>query len=161
MSVALRVTLLGELSMAAQPLARPAPNGTTVSDELIGRLYGSRQHELAQMVADLPSEQRANLALFCYRRAHLREIGLAVAATCDQWSLVNVAGKAGDVLYAHSRTQPEVVEPVLPYGRRKITLASLVASEAPPADQTSDDDVLDEVEIGAAEEAREGAEAAV
>src|ERR1700730_10000293 len=149
MSNSLRVTLLGELSMAAQLLARPAPNGTAVSDELIGRLYGSRQHELAQMVADLPSEQRANLAIFCYRRAHLREIGLAIAATCDQWSLVNVAGKAGDVLYAHSRTQPEVIEPVLPYGRRKITLASL-------AGQPSRDGEFDD-----AEDALEGAEAAL
>jgi hypothetical protein len=127
--------------MAAQPLARPTSNDTAVSDELIGRLYASRQHELAQMVAGLPSEQRANLALFCYRRAHLREIGLAIAATCDQWSLVNVAGKAGDVLYAHSRSQPEVVEPVLPYGRRKITLASLTSE----ASQVSEfDDELDE-----------------
>jgi hypothetical protein len=146
MSNSLRVTLLGELSMAAQLLARPAPNGTAVSDELIGRLYGSRQHELAQMVADLPSEQRANLAIFCYRRAHLREIGLAIAATCDQWSLVNVAGKAGDVLYAHSRTQPEVIEPVLPYGRRKITLASVAASEGSQAGQSSHGDEFDEAE---------------
>jgi hypothetical protein len=146
MSTSLRVTLLGELSMAAQPLARSAPNGTAVSDELIGRLYASRQHELAQMVADLPSEQRANLALFCYRRAHLRDIGLAIAATCDQWSLVNVAGKAGDVLYAHSRTQPEVIEPVLPYGRRKITLASVVAGEGSQAGHASHGDEFDEAE---------------
>src|SRR5580704_4171935 len=132
--------------MAAQPLARPAQNTAAVSDELIGRLYASRQHELAQMVADLPAQQRANLALFCYQRAHLREIGLAVAATCDQWSLVNAAGKAGDVLFAHSRTQPEVIEPVLPYGRRKITLASLVASEGSEAGQTSPDSAFDDAE---------------
>jgi hypothetical protein len=130
--------------MAAQPLARPAQNTAAVSDELIGRLYASRQHELAQMVADLPAQQRANLALFCYQRAHLREIGLAVAATCDQWSLVNAAGKAGDVLYMHSRSQPQVVEPVLPYGRRKITLASLAPSEGALVREPSDDDAFDE-----------------
>jgi hypothetical protein len=138
--------------MAAQPLARQ--DGAAVSDELIGRLYASRQQELTHMVADLPPDQRANLALFCYRRAHLREIGLAIAATCDQWSLVNVAGKAGDVLYAHSRTQPEVIEPVLPYGRRKITLASLAASEGSEAGQTSGDAAFDN-----AEDAMEEAEA--
>jgi hypothetical protein len=138
--------------MAAQSLARQ--DGPAVSDELIGRLYASRQQELTHMVADLPPDQRANLALFCYRRAHLREIGLAIAATCDQWSLVNVAGKAGDVLYAHSRTQPEVIEPVLPYGRRKITLASLAASEGSEAGQTSHDGAFDD-----AEDAMEGIEA--
>jgi hypothetical protein len=138
--------------MAAQSLARQ--DGPAVSDELIGRLYASRQQELTHMVADLPPEQRANLAVFCYRRAHLREIGVAIAATCDQWSLVNAAGKAGDVLFAHSRTQPEVIEPVLPYGRRKITLASLVASEGSEAGQTSPDDAFDD-----AEDAMEGAEA--
>jgi hypothetical protein len=140
--------------MAAQPLQRLAQDGPAVSDELIGRLYASRQHELTHMVSDLPPDQRANLALFCYRRAHLREIGVAIAATCDQWSLVNVAGRAGDVLYAHSRTQPEVIEPVLPYGRRKITLASLAASEGPENGQTSHDDAFDD-----AEDAVEDAEA--
>jgi hypothetical protein len=138
--------------MAAQSLARQ--DGPAVSDELIGRLYASRQQELTHMVADLPPEQRANLALFCYRRAHLREIGLAIAATCDQWSLVNAAGKAGDVLFAHSRTQPEIIQPVLPYGRRKITLASLAANEGSEAGQTSRDGAFDD-----AEDAMEGAEA--
>jgi hypothetical protein len=127
--------------MAAQLLQRQ--DGPAVSDELIGRLYASRQSELTHMVADLPPDQRANLALFCYRRAHLREIGLAIAATCDQWSLVNVAGKAGDVLYAHSRTQPEVVEPVLPYGRRKITLASLAGQ---PSRDGAFEDAVDALE---------------
>jgi hypothetical protein len=142
--------------MAAQPLERLPQDGPAVSDELIGRLYASRQQELTHMVADLPPEQRANLAVFCYRRAHLREIGLAIAATCDQWSLVNAAGKAGDVLYAHSRSQPEVIEPVLPYGRRKITLASLVASEASEAGPTNPDAEFDD-----AEDAIQGAEAAL
>ncbi|MGP0091007.1 MAG: hypothetical protein ACLPKB_13760 [Xanthobacteraceae bacterium] len=142
--------------MAAQPLERLPQDGPAVSDELIGRLYASRQQELTHMVADLPPEQRANLAVFCYRRAHLREIGLAIAATCDQWSLVNAAGKAGDVLYAHSRSQPEVIEPVLPYGRRKITLASLVASEGSEAGQPSPDAAFDD-----AEDAMQDAEAAL
>jgi hypothetical protein len=50
------------------------------------------------------------------------------------------------VLYAHSRTQPEVIEPVLPYGRRKITLASVAAGEGSQAGQSSLGDEFDEAE---------------
>lgn len=36
----------------------------------------------------LPSEQRAELALFCYARAHLREKGLAIATLCGTGDLI-------------------------------------------------------------------------
>ncbi len=106
-------------------------------DELIGQLYASSRHGIAALVADLLPAERANLALFCYQRAHLREIGLAIAATCDQWSLVNAAGRAGDALYASSRARP-ALERTLPLGRRKITLAQLSPSTVPALDDFED-----------------------
>ncbi len=132
------------------------PGNPIARDELIGRLYASHQHGVAPIVAELSAAERANLALFCYQRAHLREIGLAIAATCDQWSLVNAAGRAGDVLFANSRTQP-IAERTLPLGRRRITLASLAPSIAPSPElhDEADLDEADLVEADLVEGARE------
>jgi hypothetical protein len=38
--------------------------------------------EKLQSVSKLPEINRARLAEFCYRRVHLRELGLRIAATC-------------------------------------------------------------------------------
>ncbi len=35
-------------------------------------------------VGEVPPERRSSVALFCYRRSHLEEAALAVAATCDE-----------------------------------------------------------------------------
>jgi hypothetical protein len=36
--------------------------------------------------------ERANLAVFCYRKAHLNRVGLAIAATCDRDTLIAAWG---------------------------------------------------------------------
>ena len=67
--------------------------------------------------------------MFCYGRAHLREVGLAVAATCDFESLVVAGGRAGQFLFDLSRERPIVAERVFPGSRRaKITLAKMSSS---------------------------------
>ena len=113
------------------------------ADELIGRLYAAEHQGVAAVVADLPPAERANLALFCYHRAHLREIGFAIAATCDRWSLVNAAGRAGDALFLSSRSQPVLERPVA-IGRRKVTLASLVPGSTRFVGGVEDDEAEDE-----------------
>jgi hypothetical protein len=47
------------------------------------------------------------LAAFCYGRAHLRDIGLAIAATCDLETLVEAGGRAGIFLFEQSRELPQ------------------------------------------------------
>jgi hypothetical protein len=66
------------------------------------------------------------LALFCYGRSHLYEIGLAIAASCDECDLVQSGGRVGAHLFARSREAPE---PVASHyaARRKITLATGVS----------------------------------
>ncbi|MCZ7660199.1 MAG: hypothetical protein M5U07_21225 [Xanthobacteraceae bacterium] len=60
------------------PLARFAdrtiPNEAhcPVPNELIGRLYRAAAASVGDIVASLAPAQRAELALFCYGRAHLR-----------------------------------------------------------------------------------------
>jgi hypothetical protein len=74
-----------------------------VSDALLGRLYRASPDGLSLLVKSVPPETRAALAFYCYRRAHLESIGLAIAATCDEWDLTNHAGRAGLELFAKSR----------------------------------------------------------
>jgi hypothetical protein len=66
--------------------------GTYISDELIGRLHYATEDRALDLVAGFTANQRASLALFCYRKSHLRRIGLAIATTCDLKSLVQERG---------------------------------------------------------------------
>jgi hypothetical protein len=75
-------------------------------------------------VYGLAPDVRASLALFCYRRAHLHSMGLAIAASCDEDSLVWAGGSVGAFVFACSRqaSPREVQSPRA--DRRKITLAT-------------------------------------
>ena len=78
-----------------------------VPPEFIGRLYHSPQHGVSELVSGLSSARRGSLAAFCYGRAHLRDIGLAIAATCDLETLVEAGGRAGMFLFEQSRELPQ------------------------------------------------------
>ena len=54
-------------------------------------------------VGEVPPERRSSVALFCYRRSHLEEAALAVAATCDEEDLVDIGGPLGRTLFLKSR----------------------------------------------------------
>jgi len=95
-----------------------------VSEELLGRLYRAGPSGADETTSSLSPQQRASLAAFCYARAHLHEIGLAIAATCDQHSLIDAAGKAGSVLYAQSRNRLKAHEAPPVVKKRSITLAT-------------------------------------
>jgi hypothetical protein len=96
-----------------------------VSDEVLGEMYRASSHGLNELIASVPPAVRGMLAMYCYRRAHLASVGLAIAATCDEEDLTRYGGNAGAVLFAKSREAPEAprLAPNLA-GRRRITLAS-------------------------------------
>jgi hypothetical protein len=99
--------------------------GCPVSDQVLGDLYRANPHGLNELIVSVPPAVRGMLAMYCYRRAHLASIALAVAATCDEDDLTRHGGNAGAVLYAKSReadSGPRLVPH--PAGRRKITLAN-------------------------------------
>ncbi|MDB5599577.1 MAG: hypothetical protein JWN71_1621 [Xanthobacteraceae bacterium] len=125
--------------------------GCPISDDLLGQVYRAGPQGLDGLVADISSLQRSQLALFCYGRAHLRELGLAVAACCDQQSLVQVAGRLGHVLYAQSRQRPEPVK--FTGGRAKISLAMPTVASPPLA--MFDDDDIDVTEVAELSDANE------
>ena len=96
-----------------------------VPEAMLGDMYRANSHGLNELISTVPASVRGMLAMYCYRRAHLSSIGLAIAASCDEDDLTRDGGYAGAVLFAKSREAPEA--PRLAshlVGRRKITLAS-------------------------------------
>ena len=92
-----------------------------VSEELLGTLYRSSQHGLSALVSSVGPEIRAVLALYCYRRAHLQDIGLSIAATCEEADLLSL-GRGGAVLFSRSREIPEKSIVNYHQARRMVTL---------------------------------------
>jgi len=107
-----------------------------VGDQMLGEIYRSSAHGLNELIATVSPEARALLAVYCYRRAHLVSIGLAIAATCEKDDLSLVGGNAGTMLFERSREpfEPSHSGPIdaSAYGRRKVTLPTGPISELSP-----------------------------
>ena len=96
-----------------------------VSDEMLGEMYRASAHGLHELIATIPPTTRALLAVYCYRRAHLASIGMAIAATCEKDDLSSFGGNAGAILFERSREAPKSSSAdTHASGRRKITLAA-------------------------------------
>jgi hypothetical protein len=96
-----------------------------VLDETLGEMYRSSAHGLGQIITTISPTARVLLAMYCYRRAHLTSIGLAIAATCEKDDLISLGGEAGAALFERSReAPPSSPTDVRTNGRRKITLAT-------------------------------------
>jgi hypothetical protein len=74
-----------------------------ISEQLLFSLYDAAKRGVPIPVSDIPPERRSSVALFCYRRGHLEEAGLAVAATCEEEDLVAAGGALGRALFLKSR----------------------------------------------------------
>ena len=133
--------------MKTLPAAGPAPrinDDQLVPEDLIGRLYGANERAVFEMLPELSLQDRAYLAMFCYRKSHLHRIGLAIAATCDETALVATWGTAlGQTLYAQSREKPAAPLRAPGPHRPKITLASLSANPFAPLDDEDEDEPED------------------
>lgn len=97
--------------------------------EALNRLYRAASQSIDEIVAHLTASERARLAVFCYGRAHLNAVGLAIAATCDLDHLVAAShsATAGRAIFTQSREVP-AAERGAP-GRRTISLAGGAASK--------------------------------
>lgn len=95
-----------------------------IGDELLGSLYRASEHGLAQLVETVSGDVRAMLALFCYRRAHLHSMSLAIAATCSERDLREQGGTVGTTLFALSREAPAEQAGSASGSRRAITLST-------------------------------------
>ena len=96
----------------------PVEETCPVPERLLGDLYRSSPEGLAMLVQSIPAQTRAILALYCFKRVHLKSIALALADTCDKDDLIIHGGDFGADLYERARRAPQVVEQ-----RPKITLS--------------------------------------
>lgn len=123
----------------ARSPATPQLDIDTVSDELIGRLHRATDTTIHHLMEQFTPQERANLAMFCYRKAHLRRIGLAIAATCDLPSLVQRWGTVlGHAIFTQSREGTSDSEPVRATHRPKVTLARSAGGIQPPPVDSDD-----------------------
>ena len=128
---------------------------------MLGQLYRSSEQGLPALIATVAPDVRAQLATYCYRRGHLRAIGLAVASTCDEYDLVTWGGTAGAALFARSREVPAEPPALSHYAaRRKVTLASAPLRIPPPTDDEPEPDVEPEPQAEAEPQAVAGPQAA-
>jgi hypothetical protein len=102
-----------------------------VPESVLGQLYRVSPHGLAELIETVPAKTRAMLAVYCYRRAHLASIGLAIAASCDEDDLAEFGGNLGADLFVKSR-QPDTVAESYQSQRRKISLSTGPIRELPP-----------------------------
>src|SRR6202007_372666 len=86
---------LGDLAMLAEHRVLLEDEPCPVADQMLGELYRASAHGLSELIATVSPTARALLAVYCYRRAHLASIGLAIAATCEKDDLTAMAGKTG------------------------------------------------------------------
>jgi hypothetical protein len=103
-----RIVLETENAMRAYqlPVEEPCP----VPERLLGDLYRSNPDGLATLVQTIPATSRALLALYCFKRVHLKSIALALADTCSKDDLIVHGGDFGADLYERARRAPQVVE---------------------------------------------------
>jgi hypothetical protein len=106
-----------------------------IPDEALGQIYRASAHGLNELIATVAPTARALLAMYCYRRAHLASMGLAIAATCGEDDLTSLGGNAGADLFRRSREIPQSssADPRA-NGRRKITLSTGSLREPDPID---------------------------
>jgi hypothetical protein len=118
-----------------------------VTDDLLGELYRANKNGLPELIATVSPDVRAALAMYCYRRGHLKSIGLAIASTCDIYDLETVGGTAGAALFARSREVAPAAPVASQYvARQKITLASGSLRKTLPIDEDVELDDVPESE---------------
>ena len=116
-----------------------------VRDELLGELYRADQNGLPRLVESVAPDVRAMLALFCYRKAHLHSLAIAIATSCSERDLFRIGGRVGQALFALSREAPAArPAPASSYGGRKpITLSTTPLRALAPLDDDLDDELAE------------------
>jgi hypothetical protein len=114
---------------------------TPVSETLLFRLYDANRSGLPLPISEIPLHLRSTVALYCYRRGHLEETAVKIAATCDEEDLVFAGGRAGSALFKRSRLLCSRPKPLESTPRSKITLAVLQGAAMVHFDQDASDEI--------------------
>lgn len=70
-----------------------------ISENELNALLHASLADAADLSQKLPESQRCRLVVFCYRRSHLRQLGLAMALKCTKRGLIEEAGHAGELIH--------------------------------------------------------------
>ena len=81
-----------------------------VADQMLGEMYRASAQGLNELIATVSPTVRVLLAVYCYRRAHLAWIGLAIAASCGKDELAS----AGVTLARRCSSDPGKPQPPCP-----------------------------------------------
>jgi hypothetical protein len=130
-------SLTRELERMKWPMINFAPtiqvDDINISEELIGRLQRATEDSVLELVANFQANQRASLAVHCYRKSHLHQTGLTIASTCDLSSLVGECGPIlGAAIFAQSRKRSEEPKRLWERVRPTVTLACSAGGSYPP-----------------------------
>lgn len=105
--------------------AVPNEESCPVGDQMLGEIYRASAHGLNELIATVSPKARALLAMYCYRRAHLASIGLAIAATCEKDDLSIAGSNAGAMLFEQSReASQQSPTDARANGRRPVTMST-------------------------------------
>ncbi|WP_422039959.1 hypothetical protein [Roseibium sp.] len=74
-----------------------------VPEDLLKQLLEATLNVVTDVGIELPERQRAALAVYCYRRSHLRRLGLSMARLCSRSSLMMEAGHAGELIHVQAQ----------------------------------------------------------
>ncbi len=99
------------------------PNRAAIIDTLFGQICRATPLEARELSMLLTVMERAEMALFCYSRSHLREQGRSIATACVPGSLVKVGGAAGQALAAQADVGEDSPGTVARPGKRAVSLA--------------------------------------
>ncbi len=94
--------------MANSPMRpmTPVQGKYPIPIELIAALYRADEAQFGNLMRTIPEYGRARVAAYCTDRERLHTLGLRIAGTCAEATLVQAAGpKAGADLYASSRAE--------------------------------------------------------
>ena len=104
---------------------RYRPNEPTcpISLELLALLIRSPDERVAEIADAMPLRERAQLAIHCVARTHLRRIALTVAARCSEQALWEVGGRVGTALSEQCHDRAAFDREPGQIARRKVSLA--------------------------------------
>lgn len=106
---------------------RPNEPTSPVPLELLALLMRSDKTRVAEIVQQLSGGQRAALAIYCFARAHMRSLGLQIARSCTERTLVAVGGTMGQTLFDQIGNSETFDVGPSQYRTRKVTLARSAA----------------------------------
>lgn len=101
----------------------------TVPTQIIEEVTNSGPADAVSVASTLPEAQRAVLAQFCYGRRHLRHLGLLIAGTLSQQTLMQTFGGAWEVIQKQANDPEKTLaaekRPASEQSKRSISLATV------------------------------------